>query len=698
MSDRGPQARHARKTKIEAAKLATTQHDAVRPQIEQLQDGKQDPLLDGRRRAVIDQVLPAVDGGRFAIKRSVGEKLEILADAFVDGHEVLRVVARHRRAGKSGWTEVEMASEGNDRWCAEVPLEGLGRVEYTVAAWPDHWLSWRHDFVRRIDSGDVDVALTTLATLIEEAAMRAAGEDAKRLRSLARDVSNGPLDLRREAALTVALDTLMRRYPARAHESTFAPVLSVIVDPPRARFSAWYELFPRSIRGDGTHGTLADVEAALPQIAELGFDVLYLPPIHPIGVTKRKGKNNVLVAGPKDTGSPWAIGAREGGHKSVHPELGNAADVARLAAAARALGIEVALDIAFQCSPDHPYVHEHPQWFRHRPDGSVQYAENPPKKYEDIYPFDFDTEDWPALWSELESVFRFWIGHGVHVFRVDNPHTKPFAMWEWMITRLKADHPELIFLSEAFTRPKVMHRLAKLGFTQSYTYFAWRNNKAELIEYFTELAHDSSREYFRPNVWPNTPDILTEALQHGGRATFVSRLVLAATLSANYGVYGPAYELMEHLPRSPGSEEYLHSEKYEIRRWLLDAPGNLRPLMSQLNRIRRENPALQSDWSLRFVDTDNDLLIAYSKVSDDGGNVILVVVNLDQRWPQSGWITLDLADYGLVSDTPFIAHDLLDASRYQWHGARNYVALDPAKMPAHVFRIETISPLPDQDA
>ncbi|MGH6611820.1 MAG: alpha-1,4-glucan--maltose-1-phosphate maltosyltransferase, partial [Burkholderiaceae bacterium] len=530
------------------------------------------------------------------------------------------------------------------------------------------------------------------------AASRASDDDAKRLRALGRKISKGALDVRREAALSDALDALMRRYPSRVHDTNFAQVLTVVVDPPRARFSAWYELFPRSVRGDGTHGTLADVEAALPQIAELGFNVLYLPPIHPIGATKCKGPNNTLVAGPQDPGSPWAIGARDGGHKSVHAELGTVADLARLVEAARALGIEIALDIAFQCSPDHPYVKEHPQWFRRRPDGSVQYAENPPKKYEDIYPFDFETDDWLALWSELESVFRFWMEQGVYVFRVDNPHTKPFAMWEGIITRLKAEHPQLIFLSEAFTRPKVMHRLAKLGFTQSYTYFAWRNSKAELIEYFTELAHDPSREYFRPNVWPNTPDILTEALQHGGRATFISRLVLAATLSANYGVYGPAYELMEHLPRSPGSEEYLHSEKYEIRRWLLDAPGNLRPLMSQLNRIRRENSALQSDWSLRFVDTDNDLLIAYSKISADGDNALLIVVNLDQRWTQSGWVTVDLAEYALEPDARFIVHDLLDGARYEWQGARNYVALDPAKMPAHIFRIEHISPLPDPDA
>jgi starch synthase (maltosyl-transferring) len=409
----------------------------------------------------------------------------------------------------------------------------------------------------------------------------------------------------------------------------------------------------------------------LPYVEKLGFNILYLPPVHPIGATARKGKNNAVSAKPGDTGSPWAIGAKEGGHKALHPELGSFADFDALVKAAKSRGIEIALDIAFQCSPDHPYVKSHPEWFRWRPDGTVQYAENPPKKYQDIYPFEFESAAWKSLWEELESVFEFWIGHGVTVFRVDNPHTKPFEFWEWCIRQLKQKHPEVIFLSEAFTRPRIMHKLSKLGFSQSYTYFAWRNTKQELTEYFTELSQHESREYFRPNVWPNTPDILHETLQHGGRPAFIVRAVLAATLAANYGMYGPAYELQERTPREPGSEEYLNSEKYEIKDWDLERADSLAPLISRLNAIRNENAALQSDWSLKFHPIDNDQMIAYSK--DD----ILVVVNLDVNHPQSGWI-----DFG-----PCTVHDLLAGGHYTWSGARNYIELSPHTLPAHVFKV-----------
>ena len=675
-----------RTTSADAAAAAAAQADA-----RGTADASPGPVgIQGRRRAVIDAVLPIVDGGRFAIKRCVGDVLRVQAHAFVEGHEVIRVRLRHRRRGDTDWLETEMLPQGNDVWHGETLLSELGAHEYTVIAWPDAWRSWLHDFKRRVALEDVEVALRVASDLVSAAARRARGsEDARRLKRWCERLSGAePVEARRAHATDPELAELMTLYPERRHATAFDKVLPVTVDPVRARFSAWYELFPRSTRGDGTHGTLTDLQAQLPDIAQMGFDVLYLPPIHPIGMTKRKGPNNALTAGPDDPGSPWAIGGAEGGHKAVHPQLGTIDDLRALVSAARGQGIEVALDIAFQCSPDHPYVREHPQWFKHRPDGSVQYAENPPKKYEDIYPFDFDSEDWAALWTELESVFRHWIAQGVRVFRVDNPHTKPFPMWQWMIGRLKRDHPELIFLSEAFTRPKVMHRLAKLGYTQSYTYFAWRNTKDELIEYFTELSKDDSREYFRPNVWPNTPDILTDALQHGGRPAFVSRLVLAATLSASYGVYGPAYEHMEHLPRSPGSEEYLDSEKYQIRRWGGDSPANLRPLMGLLNRIRRDNPALHEDWSLAFVPIDNDQLIAYAKCTADGANAILVVVNLDVRWRQSGFLELDLDALGLAPDEPFTVHDLLTGVRYGWCGARNYVELDPHAMPAHVFRIE----------
>jgi starch synthase (maltosyl-transferring) len=412
----------------------------------------------------------------------------------------------------------------------------------------------------------------------------------------------------------------------------------------------------------------------------MGFDVLYLPPIHPIGMTERKGKNNRLKAEVTDVGSPWAIGGKEGGHKAIHPQLGNLEDFRALVAAARSHGIQIALDIAFQVSPDHPYAREHPEWFKQRPDGTIQYAENPPKKYQDIYPFDFESREWRALWQELKSVFEFWIERGVTIFRVDNPHTKAFAFWEWCIGELKQKHPELIFLAEAFTRPRVMHKLAKLGFTQSYTYFTWRNARWELVEYFTELAQSESREYFRPNVWPNTPDILHEFLQQGGRAAFVIRAVLASTLSANYGMYGPAFELMEATPREPGSEEYLNSEKYEIRQWDRNRADSLRPLISRLNQIRREHVALQSDWSLRFHPTENDQLLCYSK--EVGDDLILVCVNLDVRHPQAGHVDFDRAP-----GDAYEVEDLLAAGRYTWHGRRNFLMLNPQQLPAHVFRV-----------
>jgi starch synthase (maltosyl-transferring) len=419
----------------------------------------------------------------------------------------------------------------------------------------------------------------------------------------------------------------------------------------------------------------------------MGIDVLYFPPIHPIGRINRKGTNNALRAKPGDVGSPWAIGSAEGGHKDILPQLGTFDEFDRLLNVARALGIEIAMDIAFQCAPDHPYVAQHPQWFKHRPDGSVQYAENPPKKYQDIYPFDFETSDWRALWAELKSVIDFWIGHGVKIFRVDNPHTKPFAFWEWLISTTKRGHPDVIYLAEAFTRPKVMHRLAKLGFSQSYTYFTWRNTKQELTDYFTDLSQGPGRQYYRPNVWPNTPDILPETLQSGLRPMYAARLILAATLSANYGIYGPTYELMESAPREPGSEEYRNSEKYQLRHWTLQQADSLWSLIARMNRIRRENTALQSDTGLHFCKIENDQLIAYLKTDVGSSNVILTVVNLDPHHPQSGWVDLDVGALKFDADQPYQVHDLLSDQRYVWRGRYNYVLLDPQRAPAHVFRL-----------
>jgi starch synthase (maltosyl-transferring) len=536
---------------------------------------------------------------------------------------------------------------------------------------------------------DITLQLQVGAKLVKEAAERANGEEAKRLGSLAKVLeSKGDLNERLDIALGDEIALLMSRYPERQFAAHYDKKLVVIVDRVRARFSTWYEMFPRScIPGPGQHGNFKTCQARLPYIAAMGFDVLYLPPIHPIGRLNRKGRNNTLLASTEDPGSPWAIGAEEGGHKAVHPQIGTLEDFRLFVAKAREYGMEVALDIAFQCAPDHPYVKENPQWFRWRPDNTVQYAENPPKKYEDIYPFYFETEQWQPLWEELKSVFLFWIEQGIHIFRVDNPHTKPFPLWEWLIAEVKKIQPDTLFLSEAFTRPKVMHRLAKLGFSQSYNYFPWRNTKWELTEYFTELTQAESREYFRPNLWPNTPDILTEYLQFGGRPAFMIRLILAATLGASYGIYGPAYELMENTPREPGSEEYLDSEKYQIRHWSITRADSLKDLIARVNQIRKDNPALQSDWSLRFYPVDNDQIICYSKWTEDLANIILVVVNLDAYHTQSGWIELPLEDLGLEAHFPYQMHDLLSDTRYLWHGPRNYVEFNPQIIPAYIFRL-----------
>jgi starch synthase (maltosyl-transferring) len=646
------------------------------------------PPSGGRVRAVIEGISPQVDHGRFAVKRTLGDRVDVEADCFTDGHDVVACRVRFRREDDPAWSEAAMELLGNDRWRGTFTVTSIGRYRYTVTAWVDPFLSWRHDFARRIEDDDIRVAARVGAGLVASAAQRADGEAARRLAAWSRELATleDPATLR-EIGLDDTLAEVAMRHPDRSLATTYPIEFPLVVDRERARFSSWYEMFPRSCSSQPSrHGTFRDCEARLPYVASMGFDVLYLPPIHPIGRLRRKGPNNLLAAGPDDVGSPWAIGASEGGHMAVHPLLGTLDDFRRLLARARETGIELALDIAFQCAPDHPYVDAHPEWFRHRPDGSVQYAENPPKRYQDIYPFNFESEAWVPLWEELGDIFAFWIGEGVRIFRVDNPHTKAFPFWEWAIGRIKREHPDVILLSEAFTRPKVMHRLAKLGFTQSYTYFAWRNTKHELTAYFTELTAGPGREYFRPNCWPNTPDILPENLQFGGRAAFMARLVLAATLAGNYGIYGPAFELLENTPREQGAEEYLHSEKYELRHWELERPDSLAPFIARVNAARRDNPALQRDGGLVFVSVDNDELIAYAKVADDG-NAVLVVVNLDPHHVQSGWVTLDLAFLGLAADRAFQMHDLLSGARFLWSGPRNFVQLDPARAPAHLFRL-----------
>ena len=645
---------------------------------------------EARKRVIIAGVAPEIDGGRFPIKRTVGDRLRVEADIVADGHEVLAAELLYRRAAESDWQTAPLRPLVNDRWQGEFTVTEVGRYFYTLQAWIDRFRTWQRDIQKKAAAGlDVAVELLIGAELVAEAQPRASPPDALLLAEWAGLLrQEGDQTGRLEKALDPDLTRLMARYPDRRFISLYDKTLTVVVDPVKARFSTWYEMFPRSCAPEpGRHGTFQDCEARLPYIGRMGFDVLYLPPIHPIGRTHRKGKNNSPQCGPEDVGSPWAIGSDEGGHKAVHPQLGTLEDFRRLLARAREFGIELALDMAFQVSPDHPYVKEHPRWFRWRPDNTVQYAENPPKKYEDIYPFDFETEEWEELWQELKSVLLFWIDQGVRIFRVDNPHTKPFRFWEWLIGEIKAAYPETIFLAEAFTRPKVMHQLAKLGFSQSYTYFAWRHTKWELTEYFTELSQGEAAEYFRANLWPNTPDILTEYLQFGGPPAFRARLVLAATLGANYGIYGPAYELCLNEAREPGSEEYLNSEKYEIKFWNLEQPGSLKDFIARVNRIRRENPALQQDRNLRFLPVDNEALICYAKYTDELTNIILTVVNLNPHHRQGGWLELPLEELGLDPRQPYQVHDLLGDARYLWHGPRNFVELDPQVVPAHIFRM-----------
>jgi len=642
---------------------------------------------DGRARAVIESITPRVDEGRFATKRVIGDVVDVEADCFTDGHDVVACVVAYRRDEDKNWSEVPMRAIGNDRWRGSFVAQSIGSYRYTVVAWVDAFLSWRHDFGRRVDADDLAIAARVGADLIADAAKRAKGRDASQLAQWARTLaSTADVAVLKQTGLDDTLAGIARRYPDRRLATTYPTEFPLVVDRVRARFSSWYEFFPRSCSDTkGVHATFDDCTRRLSYVASMGFNVVYLPPIHPIGRMRRKGPNNTLTADPDDVGSPWAIGASEGGHKDVHPALGGIDAFRRFVSRARDEKLEVALDIAFQCAPDHPYVEAHPEWFRWRPDGTVQYAENPPKKYQDIYPFNFESEQWQALWRELRDVLRYWIDEGIRIFRVDNPHTKPFAFWEWAIAQIRRDFPDVIFLAEAFTRPRVMHRLAKLGFTQSYTYFTWRNTKKELVDYFTELTEGPGRDYFRPNCWPNTPDILPEALQFGGRPVFMARIVLAATLAGNYGIYGPAFELLEHQPREPGAEEYLNSEKYELKQWDVGREDSLAPFIARVNAARDANPALQRDGGLHFIPTDNDMLLAYARICDAEDNAVLVVVNLDPHHAQSGWLTFDPTQVHIDGARPYQMHDLLTDARYLWSGARNFVMLDPAHSPAHLF-------------
>jgi starch synthase (maltosyl-transferring) len=677
-----------------------------------------DAPIDGRRRVFIDAIFPEVDGGRHPIKRVLGDRITVMADLLVDGHDQVAGVLLYRTAGAPSWREEALrpqppaqsprsalaaqkssapapapAQPVEDRWCASFVVDTIGRWEYTISAWVDTWSTWVWGLRRKLEARQqVEIDLRSGAALVAAAAGRAGETDRAALQRLADGLSSVGDPLTRA---TLALDSetaaLMSAHPDRSAATTHDPALSVTVDPVRAGFSSWYEMFPRSCGEAGRHGTLREAEQRLPYIAEMGFDIVYLPPIHPIGRTHRKGSDNSLTASPADPGSPWAVGGPEGGHLAIHPELGTREDFRHFLAAAHEQRLDVALDIALQASPDHPYVEQHPEWFVHRPDGSIQHAENPPKKYEDILPFDFAGPAWESLWREARGIFLHWIEEGVHVFRVDNPHTKPIPFWRWCIRTIKERHPQVIFLAEAFTRPKLMYALAKVGFSQSYTYFTWRTTKAELTEYMRSIVGSNVREYFRPNFWPNTPDILPEHLQLGTRATFIARAVLAATLSPNWGIYGPPYELQEKLAR-PGSEEYAGSEKYQFRSWDLARPDSLRHVLARLNQIRREHPALQRLEGVVFHETDNASLICYSRAVNDSTSeaadgTILVVVNLDPHNRHTGWLSLDLDVLSIADEGRYQVHDLMSDARYLWQGRRVFVALDPEVMPAHVFRI-----------
>jgi starch synthase (maltosyl-transferring) len=639
--------------------------------------------------AVIENLRPLIDGGRYPIKRVVDEDLVVEADVFKAGHDVVAAALKWRILGDSRWQETPMTHIDNDRWRGACTLYENAIYEYTVEAWTDTFRGWRDEFTKKFEVGVSALTSEALegAALLEAAAQRAYDyNDAARLLDLSQRIAAGDPAEIKVIAHSGELEVLMATYPDRSGATQYSPPPRVIVDHAIARTAAWYEFFPRSAEGRGDRGsTLRDCLSRIDDAQAMGFDVIYFPPIHPIGSTNRKGRNNSTTCLPQDPGVPYAIGSDAGGHKDIDPTLGTLDDFDWLQAEVRNRGMEIALDFAINCSPDHPYVREHPEWFYKRPDGSIKYAENPPKKYEDIYPLNFRCEDWQALWEEMKSIILFWADHGVRIFRVDNPHTKPLPFWEYLITEVRSKYPDVLFLAEAFTKPKMMKTLAKSGFTQSYTYFTWRDSKQELIEYFTELTQTDMREYFRGNLWPNTPDILPFGLQEGGRPAFMVRAVLAATLSSLYGIYS-GFELCENQAL-PGREEYADSEKYQWKERDWNAPGNIKDWITRLNKIRKENRALQFYDNLRFYQADNDAILFYAKMTAARDNIILVVVNLDPHRKQSSYIDVPIDQFGSIDDDVYQVHDLISDARYMWHGRRNYVELDPEIQPAHIFRV-----------
>jgi starch synthase (maltosyl-transferring) len=639
--------------------------------------------------AVIENLEPLVDGGRYPTKRIVGEDLVVEADIFKDGHDVVAAVLKWRVLGERRWRETPMAYVDNDRWRGVCTLYDIAIYEYTVEAWTDTFRGWQQEFAAKFSAGISELRSEALegAALLEAASRRARDRaDSTRLVELSRRMRKAGNAEINEIAQSRELEVLMATYTDRGNATDYAPAPRVIVDRPAAQIGAWYEFFPRSAEGRGDRGsTFRDCLPRIDHAKAMGFDVIYFPPIHPIGHTNRKGRNNSITCEPGDPGVPWAIGSEAGGHTAVEPALGTLADFDWLQKQVRKRGMEIALDFAINCSPDHPYVKEHPDWFYKRPDGTIKYAENPPKKYEDIYPLNFRCDDWRELWAEMKSIVLFWARRGVRIFRVDNPHTKPVAFWEYLVSGVRDKYPDVVFLSEAFTRPKMMKALAKAGFNQSYTYFTWRNSKRELIEYFTELTQTEMSEYFRANLWPNTPDILPFVLQDGGRPAFMIRVLLAATLSTLYGIYS-GYELCEK-EALPGREEYLDSEKYQWKERDWNAPGNIKDWIAQLNKIRRENRALQFYDNLRFYHADNDAILFYGKMTAARDNIILIVVNLDPHRKQNSYVNVPIDQFGQMESDVYQVHDLLSDARYTWRGRQNYVELDPEIQPAHVFRV-----------
>jgi starch synthase (maltosyl-transferring) len=639
----------------------------------------------GKRRVIIENVQPRVDGGLYPAKRSVGERVDVTAAIYGDGHDHIRAEVLYKKEGAKAWSVIELQQTFNDDWQASFYVPEKGTYLFTIQAWIDHFDTWYDGFKKKANAKvEVKVELMEGAVLL-----RTLGETNKELISLARKLEDtAKYQAAIDTVLSAEFANVVHENPLRENETKLGYEVSVQVEHSKANYSAWYEFFPRSASLEsGKHGTFADCIRLLPRISAMGFDVLYFPPIHPIGKVNRKGKNNNVKSKPGEPGSPWAIGSDEGGHKAILPALGTMDDFKKLVGEAKKLDIDIAMDIAFQCAPDHPYVTEHPEWFKQRPDGSIQYAENPPKKYQDIYPFNFETDNWKELWEELKSVFLFWMEQGITIFRIDNPHTKPIPFWHWVIAEVQKVNPDIIFLSEAFTRPKIMASLAKVGFTQGYTYFTWRVSKQELIEYVNDLVYGASRNYFRPNFWPNTPDILPYHLQNQNENSFILRYALAATLSSNYGVYGPSYEFYENVPVE-GREEYFESEKYEIRNYDWKRTNRMTDIMSILNKIRKENSALQSTWNIQFCPIENSQLIAYLKATDDLSNIILVIVNLDSNRGQSGYVQLPKERLKLGDKINVKLHDLITDERFTWIQEWNYVDLSPHKMPFHLFKLE----------